>query len=78
MKRLRIACAIGTAALATACATPWEVDDVQTVIGDPPPAATGPAFTRALFEGYRVQAREEALEEYDWVHAALFARKGLR
>ena len=78
MKRLRIACAIGTAALATACATPWEVDDVQTVIGDPPPAATGPAFTRALFEGYRIQARDEALEEYDWVHAALFARKGLR
>jgi len=78
MKRLRIACAIGTTALATACAMPWEVDDVQTVISDPPPAVTGPAFTRALFSGYRIQARDEALEEYDWVHAAVFARKALR
>lgn len=77
MRRLRIVCAIGTAALATACATPWEVADVQTAI-EAPPASTGPAFTRALFDEYRGLAKFEALEEYDWINAAVFARKGLR
>jgi len=77
MRRLRIVCAIGTAALAAACATPWEVADVQTAI-EAPPASTGPAFTRALFDEYRGLAKYEALEEYDWINAAVFARKGLR
>jgi len=77
MRRLRIVCAIGTAALAAACATPWEVADVQTAI-EAPPASTGPAFTRALFDEYRGLAKFEALEEYDWINAAVFARKGLR
>jgi len=77
MRRLRIVCAIGTAALAAACATPWEVADVQTAI-EAPSASTGPAFTRALFDEYRGLAKFEALEEYDWINAAVFARKGLR
>ncbi|CCG41883.1 OmpA family protein [Magnetospirillum molischianum] len=77
MRRLRIVCAIGTATLAAACATPWEVADVQTAI-EAPPASTGPAFTRALFDEYRDLAKFEALEEYDWINAAVFARKGLR
>jgi len=77
MRRLRIVCAIGTAALAAACATPWEVADVQTAI-EAPPASTGPAFTRALFDEYRGIAKSEALDQYDWINAAVFARKGLR
>jgi OOP family OmpA-OmpF porin len=77
MRRLRIVCAIGTAALAAACATPWEVADVQTAI-EAPPASTGPAFTRALFDEYRDLAKSEALVQYDWINAAVFARKGLR
>lgn len=77
MRRLRFVCAIGTAALAAACATPWEVADVQTAI-EAPPASTGPAFTRALFDEYRGIAKSEALDQYDWINAAVFARKGLR
>lgn len=60
----------------SACATPFQVADVQDVQNAVPRG--GSAFTRTLFDGYREQARIESEVEQEWRHAAIYARKGLR
>ncbi|MBI3445906.1 MAG: OmpA family protein [Magnetospirillum sp.] len=77
MKLIRLAAAIGFTALVGACATPWEVADVNEIMAAPAPTA-GSAFTKALFAEYKAYAIYEAKEEYEWDDAAIFARKGLR
>jgi len=77
MRLTQIAAAIGVAALLAGCATPWEVDDVNTIMAASAPTG-GTAFTKALFSEYQGAARQEAQVEYEWDHAAIFARKGLR
>jgi OOP family OmpA-OmpF porin len=72
----RLSLMLGLAAL-TACATPWEVAEVQEV-ETTMTATGGTAFTKALFEEYREQARYEAEVEYEWSHAVIFARKAAR
>jgi len=60
----------------SACATPWqvaEVQDIKTAV-----ATGGTAFTRALLDGYKEQARVESEVEFEWRHAVIFARKGAR
>ncbi|KIM00637.1 Outer membrane protein assembly factor YaeT precursor [Paramagnetospirillum magnetotacticum MS-1] len=77
MKFLHIAAAIGMTALLGACATPWEVADVNEITAAEAPTA-GSAFTKALFAEYKAYAIQEAKVEYEWDDAAIFARKGLR
>jgi len=60
----------------SACATPWqvaEVQDIKTTV-----ATGGTAFTAALLDEYKEQARVEAEVEVEWRHAVIFARKGAR
>ncbi|WP_096701232.1 OmpA family protein [Magnetospirillum sp. 15-1] len=76
MKFLHLAAAIGMTALLGACATPFEVADVNEIMAAPAPTA-GSAFTKALFTEYKAYTKHEALDEYEWDHAAVFARKGL-
>ncbi|TAN57544.1 MAG: OmpA family protein [Magnetospirillum sp.] len=77
MKLTRFAAAIGMTVLLAACATPWEVADVNEIMAAPAPTV-GSAFTKALFTEYKAYATHEAKEEYEWNDAAIFARKGLR
>ena len=77
MKSIRMAAVIGMTALAAACATPWEVSDVNEIMVAPAPTV-GSAFTKALFAEYKAYAIHEAKDEYEWDDAAIFARKGLR
>ncbi len=77
MKLLHIAAAVGLVGLTAACATPWEVSDVNDILATPAPTA-GSAFTKALFSEYQAAAKYEAQVEYEWDDAAIFARKGLR
>ena len=77
MKFLHLAAAIGMTALLGACATPFEVADVNEIMSAPAPTA-GSAFTKALFAEYKAYAIHEAKDEYEWDDAAIFARKGLR
>lgn len=77
MKFLHLAAAIGMTALLGACATPWQVADVNEILEAPAPTVGSP-FTKALFAGYKEEARHEAKDEYEWRHAVVFARKGLR
>jgi outer membrane protein OmpA-like peptidoglycan-associated protein len=72
-----MAAVIGMTALAAACATPWEVSDVNEIMVAPAPTV-GSAFTKALFAEYKAYAIHEAKDEYEWDDAAIFARKGLR
>ncbi|OAN50649.1 hypothetical protein A6A04_17615 [Paramagnetospirillum marisnigri] len=77
MKQFRLAVILGMTALAGACATPWEVSEVNEIMAAPAPTA-GSAFTKALFAEYKAYATYEAKEEFEWDDAAIFARKGLR
>ncbi|ARJ67943.1 hypothetical protein WV31_00440 [Magnetospirillum sp. ME-1] len=77
MKFLHLAAAIGMTALLGACATPWEVAEVNEILEAPAPTAGSP-FTKALFTEYKAYAKHEATVEYEWDHAAVFARKGLK
>jgi OOP family OmpA-OmpF porin len=77
MKFLHLAAAIGMTALLGACATPWEVAEVNEIMAAPAPTA-GSAFTKALFTEYKAYAKHEATVEHEWDHAAIFARKGLK
>lgn len=77
MKFLHMAAAIGMTALLGACATPFEVADVNEILAAPSPTIGSP-FTKALFSGYKEEARHEAKDEYEWSHASIFAAKGLR
>lgn len=76
MKVLHLAAAIGMTALVSACATPWEVAEVNEILDAPAPTA-GSAFTKALFTEYKAYAKHEAIVEYEWDHAVVFARKGM-
>jgi outer membrane protein OmpA-like peptidoglycan-associated protein len=76
MKLIRFLPALAGAALLAACATPWEVSDVQSV--QTAQATGGTAFTKALLTEYAAYAKYEAEVEYEWDDAAIFARKGLR
>ncbi|MDO8608389.1 MAG: OmpA family protein [Phaeospirillum sp.] len=73
----RFAAAMGMTVLLAACATPWEVSKVNEIMAAPAPTV-GSAFTKALFTEYKAETIEEAKNEYEWDHAAIFARKGLR
>lgn len=77
MKLMHLAAALGLTALLGACATPWEVADVNEIMEAPAPTV-GSAFTKAAFAEYKAYAIHEAKEEYEWDHAAVFARKGLK
>lgn len=77
MNSIRMAAVIGMTALAAACATPWEVSDVNEIMVAPAPTV-GSAFTKALFAEYKAYAIHEAKDEFEWDDAAIFARKGLR
>ncbi|MGE5503831.1 MAG: OmpA family protein [Actinomycetota bacterium] len=76
MKLIRMLPALAGAALLAACATPWEVSDVNAV--QKAQATGGTAFTKALLAEYAAYAKYEAEVEYEWDDAAIFARKGLR
>jgi OmpA-OmpF porin, OOP family len=76
MKLSRLLPVIAGGFLLSACATPWqvaEVQDAKTIT-----ATGGTAFTKALTEEYKTQARIEAEVENEWPHAVLFARKASR
>ena len=77
MNLTRFAAAMGMTVLLAACATPWEVADVNAIAEAPAPTA-GSAFTKALFSEYKAYAAYESKVEYEWDDAAIFARKGLR
>ncbi len=77
MKLSRLAAAFGMSVMLAACATPFEVADVNQIMAAPAPTA-GSAFTKALFAEYKAYAKHEAIDEGEWDHAAIFARKGLR
>ncbi|CAA7617367.1 Outer membrane protein [Candidatus Terasakiella magnetica] len=77
MKIARVLFAMLALATVSACATPFQVSDVQDTLAAPSPTA-GTPFTKALFEEYRTQAKQEALAEYAWDHAAIFAAKADR
>lgn len=76
MKFLHVAAAIGMTALVGACATPWEVAEVNEILDAQAPAV-GTPFTKALFTEYKAYAKHEATVEYEWDHAVVFARKGM-
>jgi outer membrane protein OmpA-like peptidoglycan-associated protein len=77
MKLTRIVAAMGLAALLGACATPWQVADVNEMLAAPEPTQ-GSAFNKALFSEYKAYTKHEALDEYEWTDAVIFARKGLK
>ncbi|CUW41332.1 Putative outer membrane protein related peptidoglycan-associated (Lipo) protein [Magnetospirillum sp. XM-1] len=76
MKFLHLAAAIGMTALLGACATPWEVAEVNEILDAPAPTVGSP-YTKALFTEYKAYAKHEATVEYEWDHAVVFARKGM-
>lgn len=76
MKFLHLAAAIGMTALLGACATPWEVAEVNEILEAPAPTVGSP-YTKALFTEYKAYAKHEATVEYEWDHAVVFARKGM-
>lgn len=76
MKFTHLAAALGLTALLGACATPWEVADVNEILEAPAPTVGSP-FTKALFTEYKGYAKHEAQVEYEWDHAVVFARKGM-
>ena len=76
MKHYAFLSAVVGGLLLTACATPFEVADVNCIKTKPTPT-TGTAFSQALFEEYKDYAKHESEDEYEWSDAAFFARKGL-
>jgi len=76
MKHYAFLSAVFGGLLLTACATPFEVSDVNTIISSPTPTS-GTIFSQALFDEYKSYAKHEAVDEYEWSDAAFFARKGL-
>jgi OOP family OmpA-OmpF porin len=76
MKTLRMMLVLAAMIGLSACATPWqvaEVQDIKTTV-----ATGGTAFTAALLEEYKQQARIESEVEIEWRHAVTYARKGAR
>ena len=77
MKIARVLTALVALAAVSACATPMQVSEVQDTLAAPSPTLGSP-FTKALFEDYRDQARQEITQEYEWRHALIFSRKADR
>lgn len=77
MKIVRVLTALVALAAVSACATPFQVAQVQDVIAAPSPTV-GTPFTKALTEEYQEATRHEALDESEWRHAAIFADKAER
>jgi OOP family OmpA-OmpF porin len=77
MKIVRILTALVALASVSACATPFQVSEVQDVLAAPSPKI-GTPFTKALFEEYKEATRHEAMDEYEWRHAVVYARKAER
>ena len=77
MKIVRVLTALVALAAVSACATPFQVAEVQDVLAAPSPTV-GTSFTKALFEEYKEATRQEALVEYEWDHAAAYAEKAER
>ncbi|RAU22589.1 OmpA family protein [Paramagnetospirillum kuznetsovii] len=77
MKIVRVLTALVALAAVSACATPFEVVEVQDVLAAPSPTV-GTPFTKALADEYKEATRHEALDEYEWRHAVVYARKSVR
>ena len=77
MKLPRLLFALVALAAVSACASPMQVAEVQSVKAAATPTE-GTAFTKGLFDGYQQRARHEAEVEFEWNHAAIFARKATR
>lgn len=77
MKFARVLFSLAALIAVSACATPFQVAEVQDVLASPTPS-TGTPFTQALFDEYREATRHEALDEHEWRHAHMFAAKALR
>ncbi|MDO8606272.1 MAG: OmpA family protein [Phaeospirillum sp.] len=77
MKIVRVLTALVALATVSACATPFQVAEVQDVMAAPSPVV-GTPFTKALFEEYKEATRHEAIDEYEWRHAVVYARKAER
>ncbi len=77
MKIVRVLTALVALAAVSACATPFQVAEVQDVMAAPSPTV-GTPFTKALFEEYKEATRHEAIDEYEWRHAAAYAEKAER
>ncbi|TAN63130.1 MAG: OmpA family protein, partial [Magnetospirillum sp.] len=77
MKIVRVLTVLVALAAVSACATPFQVSEVQDVIAAPSPTV-GTPFTKALFEEYKEATRHEAIDEYEWRHAAAYAEKAER
>ncbi len=76
MKIRRLLPVLAAGLALSACATPWQVAEVQDA--KTLTATTGTPFTKALTEDYKAQAAYESEVEYDWVHALTFSRKAQR
>lgn len=77
MKIVRVLTALVALAAVSACATPFQVSEVQDVLAAPP-STVGTPFTQALAAEYKEATRHEALDEYEWRHAVVYARKSDR
>jgi OOP family OmpA-OmpF porin len=73
--KTKLIIAAGAALLLAGCTTPMDISNVNAV--RTLEASAGNAFTKALTGEYRAYAIHEADKEYEWDHAALFARKSL-
>jgi outer membrane protein OmpA-like peptidoglycan-associated protein len=76
MNSFRLITVVGLAGLLAACATPYEVADVNAI--RTAEASGGTPFASELFNAYKAEAVYEADAETEWDHAAIYARKGLR
>ena len=76
MKSLSFLSAVAGGLLLAACATPYEVCDVNTIKTSATPSG-GSVFSRSLFDEYKAYAKYEVEDEFEWSDAAIFARKGL-
>jgi OOP family OmpA-OmpF porin len=68
----KIFAAVGALALASGCATGWNVDALKSA------ERVGSPFTVALANGYQEYAEYESAQMRDWIDADYFARKGLQ
>lgn len=72
MKTMRAAMVTAGLILLAGCGT-MDVREIQAT-----KTQGGTPFTQALTDEYRAYATHEAEVEYEWNHAAIFARKGLK
>jgi len=74
MKIARLLPAIAGALLLSACG--YNSLEIQGIRAASPTGGT--AFTQALVTEYKAQVEEEITVQYEWHHASIFARKGLK